>query len=142
LIINGDPIVKFDEVCALAFMMTFKTAKSRILFSGAKGGLVISTRDFIDSRSDFIDTLSNFGRSLFLVTGPVSDVPAGDVGCRAEGIGVLFEGFKSALRDLAMIVIGIKQGAAVIGNVSKWSTEGALNFTKVRLAYYYNGFDA
>ena len=27
-------------------------------------------------------------------------------------------------------------------NVSKWSTEGALNVTKVRLAYYYNGFDS
>lgn len=27
-------------------------------------------------------------------------------------------------------------------NLSKWSTEGALNVTKVRLAYYYNGFDA
>jgi predicted nucleic-acid-binding Zn-ribbon protein len=27
-------------------------------------------------------------------------------------------------------------------NVGKWSVEGALNATKVRLAYYYNGFDA
>ena len=27
-------------------------------------------------------------------------------------------------------------------NVSKWSKVGALNVTKVRLAYYYNGFDA
>jgi hypothetical protein len=27
-------------------------------------------------------------------------------------------------------------------NVSKWSNAGALNVTKVRLAYYYNGFDA
>jgi len=27
-------------------------------------------------------------------------------------------------------------------NISKWSTEGALNVTKVRLGYYYNGFDA
>jgi hypothetical protein len=27
-------------------------------------------------------------------------------------------------------------------NVSKWSQNGALNVTKVRLAYYYNGFDA
>jgi hypothetical protein len=27
-------------------------------------------------------------------------------------------------------------------NVSKWSLGGALNVTKVRLAYYYNGFDA
>lgn len=27
-------------------------------------------------------------------------------------------------------------------NVGKWSTSGALNTTKIRLAYYYNGFDA
>ena len=27
-------------------------------------------------------------------------------------------------------------------SVSKWSKAGALNVTKVRLAYYYNGFDA
>ena len=27
-------------------------------------------------------------------------------------------------------------------NVSKWTTDGALNVAKVRLAYYYNGFDA
>ena len=26
-------------------------------------------------------------------------------------------------------------------NVSKWIQKGALNVTKVRLAYYYNGFD-
>ena len=26
-------------------------------------------------------------------------------------------------------------------NVSKWSVAGALNVTKIRLAYYYNGFD-
>jgi hypothetical protein len=27
-------------------------------------------------------------------------------------------------------------------NVGKWSTQGVLNVTKIRLAYYYNGFDA
>jgi hypothetical protein len=27
-------------------------------------------------------------------------------------------------------------------NVGKWSTSGALNATKIRLAYYYNGLDA
>jgi glutamate dehydrogenase/leucine dehydrogenase len=114
--IRLDPIVRFDEVCALAFIMTFKTARSRILFGGAKGGLIISPRNFIDCRLNFIDTLTNFGRSLFLVTGPVRDVPAGDVGCGAGEIGILFEGFKSALRDLAMIAAGVKKGAAVIGN--------------------------
>jgi len=114
--IRLDPIVRFDEVCALAFIMTFKTARSKILFGGAKGGLIISPHNFIDCRMDFIDTLANFGRSLFLVTGPVRDVPAGDVGCGAGEIGILFEGFKSALRDLAMVAAGVKKGAAVIGN--------------------------
>ena len=27
-------------------------------------------------------------------------------------------------------------------NIGKWSTSEALNATKIRLAYYYNGFDA
>jgi len=27
-------------------------------------------------------------------------------------------------------------------NVGKWSIEGALNATKIRLAYYYNGIDS
>ncbi|HOG17194.1 MAG TPA: Glu/Leu/Phe/Val dehydrogenase dimerization domain-containing protein [Syntrophales bacterium] len=111
-----DPIVRFDEVCALAFMMTFKTAKSRILCGGAKGGMIVSPREFLDRRLDFVDTLTNFGRSLFLVTGPNRDVPAGDVGCGPDEIGILFEGFKSALRDLALIAYGLKKGAADIGN--------------------------
>jgi hypothetical protein len=27
-------------------------------------------------------------------------------------------------------------------NVGKWSDSGSLNAVKIRLAYYYNGFDA
>ena len=111
-----DPIVRFDEVSALAFMMTWKTAKSKILFGGAKGGLIISPKAFRDRRLDFIDTLTNFGRSLFLVTGPMRDVPAGDVGCGPEEIGILFEGFKSALRDLALMAYGMKKGVTSVGN--------------------------
>ncbi len=111
-----DPIVQFDEVLALAFMMTWKAARTRILFGGAKGGLIINPRDFIDHRLDFIDTLTNFGRSLFLVTGPARDVPAGDVGCGPSEIGILFEGFKSALRDLGLMAFGLKKGITLIGN--------------------------
>lgn len=111
-----DPIVRFDEVCALSFMMTWKTARTRLLFGGAKGGLVINPRDFNDNRLDFFDTLANFGRSLFILTGPMRDVPAGDVGCGAEEIGVLFEGFKSALRDLVLTAHGLKRGVPLIGH--------------------------
>ncbi len=111
-----DPIVQFDEVCALSFMMTWKNARAKILFGGAKGGLVISPGDYADRPLDFMDTTANFGRSLFLVTGPVHDIPAGDVGCGPSEIGILFEGFKSALRDLALVAYGVKAGVTVVGN--------------------------
>lgn len=110
------PIVRFDEVCALAFMMTWKTARSGILFGGAKGGLLVDPAGYAGRRHDFNETLENFGRSLFLYTGPLRDVPAGDVGCGSGEIGILFEGFKSALRDLALVASGIKRGVTLIGN--------------------------
>lgn len=111
-----DPIVRFDEVAALSFMMTWKCSRSKILFGGGKGGLMLQPRDFANNKMDFFDTLSNFGRSIFAVTGPLTDVPAGDVGCGAREIGHLFEGFKSALRDLSLLVLGVKKGVSTIGN--------------------------
>ena len=114
--IRNDLIVEFDEVAALAFMMSWKCARSKILFGGAKGGLKIQPKGFSDRRIDFFDTLASFGRSLFLVTGPARDVPAGDVGCGPLEIGHMFEGFKSALRDLATMAWGLKQGVAYIGD--------------------------
>jgi glutamate dehydrogenase/leucine dehydrogenase len=111
-----DSIVRYDEVAALSFMMTWKCARSKILFGGGKGGLKLNPREFSDSKMDFFDTLSNFGRSIFAVTGPSKDVPAGDVGCGGKEIGHLFEGFKSALRDLSLLAYGIKKGVALIGN--------------------------
>ncbi|TVR00978.1 MAG: Glu/Leu/Phe/Val dehydrogenase, partial [Spirochaetaceae bacterium] len=111
-----DPIVEFVEVSALAFMMTWKCARSRILFGGAKGGLKIRADYQRGGTLETFDTLSNFGRSLFLVTGPMRDVPAGDVGCGPREIGNMFEGFKSALRDLALMAYGVKHGATLFGN--------------------------
>ncbi len=111
-----DPIVEFSEVSALAFMMTWKCARVRLLFGGGKGGLILNPFEYRDHRIDFFDTLGGFGRSTFLVTGPIRDVPAGDVGCGAEEIGYMFEGFKSALSDLARTAYGIKHGVARIGN--------------------------
>ncbi len=111
-----DPIVEFVEVAALAFMMTWKCARSKILFGGGKGGIMLNPRDFDNGSIDFFDTLTNFGRSLFLVTGPAKDVPAGDVGCGPAEIGNMFEGFKSALRDLALMVYGSKKVVSLIGN--------------------------
>ena len=111
-----DNIVEFSEVSGLAFLMTWKCARSKILFGGAKGGLRLSPKDYRDRSIDFFDTVSNLGRSLFLVTGPARDVPAGDVGCGETEISHIFEGFKSALADLAKMAYGLKQGVALFDN--------------------------
>ncbi len=109
-------IVDFAEVSGLSFLMTWKCARTGILFGGGKGGLRIDPGDFASDKIDLFDTLSSFGRSLFLVTGPARDVPAGDVGCGASEIGQMFEGFKSALHDLALIAYGVKKSGAVLGH--------------------------
>ncbi|MCK5737028.1 MAG: Glu/Leu/Phe/Val dehydrogenase, partial [Spirochaetaceae bacterium] len=109
-------IVDFAEVSGLSFLMTWKCARTGILFGGGKGGLKIDPSDFSSDKIDLFDTLSSFGRSLFLVTGPARDVPAGDVGCGASEIGQMFEGFKSALHDLALIAYGVKKSGAVLGH--------------------------
>ena len=111
-----DRIVEFSEVSALAFMMTWKCARTRVLFGGGKGGVVIDPRTFRSERIDFFDTLGSFGRGTFMVTGPLRDVPAGDVGCGADEIGYIFEGFKSALSDVARTAYGLKRGLARIAN--------------------------
>lgn len=111
-----DTIVEFSEVSALAFLMTWKCAHAGLPFGGAKGGLRLNPREFRDDPIDFFDSLSNLGRSLFLVTGPSRDVPAGDVGCGEREISHIFEGFKSALADLAKMAYGLKQGISLFDN--------------------------
>ncbi|MBN2652700.1 MAG: Glu/Leu/Phe/Val dehydrogenase [Spirochaetales bacterium] len=111
-----DNIVDFCEVAALSFMMTWKSARSGILFGGAKGGLMLNPKTFDTDSIDYFDTISSFGRSLFLVTGSMKDVPAGDVGCGGREIGFMFEGFKAGLRDLALLVYGVKDGISMIGD--------------------------
>lgn len=120
-----DPIVEFTEVAALSFMMTWKCARSRILFGGGKGGLVLNPREYDKNSITYFDTINNFGRSLFMVTGPMKDVPAGDVGCGSREIDVLFEGFKSSTRHLALMAHGSKKHVGLIGNNRVVSIEQA-----------------
>jgi glutamate dehydrogenase/leucine dehydrogenase len=108
------PLAELSEVGALAFMMTWKCAKSKIKFGGGKGGATMTPNEFEDPL-DYNLAISGFGKSLFLETGPFLDVPAGDVNCGAYEIGRIFEGYKAALRDLVSLVYASKFGAARVG---------------------------
>jgi len=111
-----DSIVRFDEVAALAFMMTWKCARTKIMFGGGKGGFKMDPRDYAEQPLRYADSLTSSGKALSLVTGPDLDVPAGDVGCRGKEIGLIWEGEKSAVRDLALMAWGAKRSVALIGS--------------------------
>ncbi|PCJ58464.1 MAG: hypothetical protein COA79_13165 [Planctomycetota bacterium] len=108
------PSAELSEVGALSFMMTWKCAKSKILFGGGKGGATMTPKEFGES-IDYDMAISGFGKSLFLATGPFLDVPAGDVNCGAYEIGRISAGFKAAMRDLVSLVFASKFGAARVG---------------------------
>ncbi len=108
------PIAELSEVAALSFTMTWKCAKSRVRLGGGKGGILMHPKEY-SAPMDYTDTVANFGKALFLETGPFSDVPAGDVNCGAREIGMIFDGYKAAFRDLVTLTYTSKFGVAYIG---------------------------
>jgi glutamate dehydrogenase/leucine dehydrogenase len=69
--------VDMDEVKALAFWMTMKTAVVDVPFGGGKGGVVVNPRDL--SQKELERLTREFARKLTPVIGPTVDVPAPDV---------------------------------------------------------------
>lgn len=73
--------------------------------------------------------------------------------CRAMGYKATVEYLENAKNDMFTAINNKLHGETISKaervirtakmrvNVGKWSVEGGLNVTKVRLAYYYNGFD-
>jgi glutamate dehydrogenase/leucine dehydrogenase len=108
------PLAVFSEVAALSFMMTWKCARARIRLGGGKGGVLLHPNEFANPL-EFQDSIAAFGKSLFLETGPFIDVPAGDVNCGADEIGMIFRGYKAALRDLVTLAFASKFGATRLG---------------------------
>ena len=74
--------------------------------------------------------------------------------CRERGCQATVTYLQNAKGDLFTAISNRRQGKTTSRverlfrtvnmrvNVGKWSTSGGLNVTKIRLAYYYNGFDA
>jgi glutamate dehydrogenase/leucine dehydrogenase len=71
------PKVNLDEVKALAFWMTIKTAVVDIPYGGSKGGIIIDPQKLSESETQRLSR--SFIRSLGDVIGPDKDIPAPDV---------------------------------------------------------------
>src|SRR6266498_1772249 len=71
------PEVSMDEVKALAFWMTMKTALIDVPFGGGKGGIKIDPKTLSEAELQRLTRL--FVRRIADVIGPTKDIPAPDV---------------------------------------------------------------
>src|SRR5205085_2537525 len=80
--IRFHPQVDYDEVRALATLMTFKTAVSGIPMGGAKGGVSVDPKQLSE---EALEELSRkYVQGLQKHIGPNKDVPAPDVNTNAK----------------------------------------------------------
>lgn len=75
--IRYHPQVSMDEVKALSFWMTMKTAVIDVPFGGGKGGIVVDPKTLTEDELERLTRL--FTKNLIDVIGPYRDVPAPDV---------------------------------------------------------------
>jgi glutamate dehydrogenase/leucine dehydrogenase len=76
------PEVDFDEVRALATLMSLKTAAVNLPLGGAKGGVVVNPKDL--SHDELEEIARKYVQGLQEFIGPEKDVPAPDVNTNAE----------------------------------------------------------
>jgi glutamate dehydrogenase (NAD(P)+) len=79
------PAVDADEVCALASMMTWKTAVVNLPFGGAKGGIVVDPKQLTARELERLTRV--FVQRIHDVIGPHEDIPAPDMGTDAQVMG-------------------------------------------------------
>src|SRR5574343_415285 len=75
--IRFHPLVDLDEVRALSFWMTFKTAVVGVPFGGGKGGVIVDPKSL--SPREIEELSRGYVRALYRMLGPEFDVPAPDV---------------------------------------------------------------
>ncbi|HXY18137.1 MAG TPA: Glu/Leu/Phe/Val dehydrogenase [Candidatus Nitrosopolaris sp.] len=95
--IRFHPNVDFDEVRALATLMSFKTAVAGLPMGGGKGGVVVNPKELTEAE---LEELSRkYVRGLHQYIGPDKDVPAPDVGTNAKVIDWMVDEFERLSGD-------------------------------------------
>lgn len=101
--IRFHPNVSLDEVKALAFWMTAKTAVMNLPFGGAKGGVIVNPKELSPLELErlsrgFIQRIADF-------IGPETDVPAPDVYTNAMIMGWMMDEYSKIRRQFTPAVI-------------------------------------
>jgi glutamate dehydrogenase (NAD(P)+) len=85
------PDVSEEECIGLSMWMTWKCAVMDIPFGGAKGGIVVNPKEL--SRGEKERLTRRFAQELREIIGPMSDIPAPDMGTDAETMGWLMDAY-------------------------------------------------
>ena len=80
------PTMNIDEVRALAMWMTWKCALANIPFGGAKGGVVVDSKQL--SIHELERMKRRFATEISVLIGPEKDIPAPDINTNPTGDGL------------------------------------------------------
>ena len=120
------PEVDINEVKALAFWMTMKTALVDIPFGGGKGGITIDPKSLSESELEQLTRL--FTRRLAHAIGPDKDIPAPDVNTNPKIMGWVVDEYSRH--------VGKNSPAVVTGKpLDKGGSEGRTEATGLGGAY-------
>ena len=97
------PDVSLEEVKALAFWMTIKTAVVGIPFGGGKGGVIIDPKKY--SKLELERVSRGFIKQVADFIGPDKDIPAPDVYTNAMVMGWMMDEYSKIVRHHAPNVI-------------------------------------
>ncbi|HET7529157.1 MAG TPA: Glu/Leu/Phe/Val dehydrogenase [Candidatus Saccharimonadales bacterium] len=95
--IRFHPQVDYDEVRALATLMSFKTAVAGIPMGGGKGGVAVNPKDL--SKKALEDLSRKYVQGLKEYIGPDKDVPAPDVNTNSQIIDWMADEYESLSGD-------------------------------------------
>ncbi|HVA96800.1 MAG TPA: Glu/Leu/Phe/Val dehydrogenase [Candidatus Acidoferrales bacterium] len=120
------PEVSMDEVKALAFWMTMKTALVDIPFGGGKGGITIDPKTLTEPELERLTRL--FIKRLAHAIGPDKDIPAPDVNTNAKIMSWIVDEYSKH--------VGKKTPAVVTGKpIGKGGSQGRTEATGLGGAY-------
>lgn len=118
--IRFHPMVDLDEVKALSFWMTFKTAVVNVPFGGGKGGVIIDPKTLSENEIEKVSR--GYVQKMYPVFGPEMDVPAPDVNTGEKIMGYMLDEYEK--------IIGKKAPATFTGkSVQNGGSEGRTEAT-------------
>jgi glutamate dehydrogenase/leucine dehydrogenase len=118
--IRFHPMVDLDEVKALSFWMTFKTAVVNVPFGGGKGGIIVDPKTLSDNELEKISR--GYIKKMYPIFGPNMDVPAPDVNTGEKIMGFMLNEYEK--------IIGKKAPATFTGkSVKNGGSEGRTEAT-------------